>query len=315
MNPRIPLTFPQIPGNSHGSRDDALPGCITISSRQHWKGATVEVCRYDPATEVRLCYTRPCISLSLKGHSALCVRRGARWEEIVFSAGDMEITPSYMEHRSRTHAHAHIAVRFEPEDLAKHFGLLNPSPKVAFTPHLQDRDCSQIMELLHRAVLNLRAVPLLYAEGLIAALSARVFGQSIANDDAGKRTFAGVATGRNSDSERFQELQNWVDARLDQEISLAAMAARVGLNTYQLVRAFRRWRQTSPYKFVLARRLAMAKELLCSTDLSLGEVAYQTGFYDQSHLARHFKVGVGTSPRRYRQSHAAHPGHAPYRSQ
>jgi AraC-like DNA-binding protein len=309
MKPTITFTSPQIQGNSHRSRDDALPGCVTVSSRQHWKGATVEVCRYDPATEVRLCYTRPCISLSLKGHSALFVRRGVRWEEIVFSAGDMEITPSHMEHRSRTHAHAHVAVRFETEELAKHFGLLDPSPKVAFTPHLQDRDCRQIVELLHRGALNLRAVPSLYAEGLIAALSARVFGQSIDNEDTPKRTIAGVAMGRNPDSERFQELQNWVDARLDQEISLRAMAAHVGLGVYQLVRAFRRWRQTSPYQFVLARRLAMAKELLCSTDLSLGEVAYRTGFYDQSHLARHFKGEVGTSPRHYRHSHAAHPGY------
>jgi hypothetical protein len=90
----------------------------------------------------------------LKGHSARCVRRSARWEEIVFSAGEMEITPSHLEHRARTHAHAHVAVRFEPKALAQHFGLLDPAQTVAFTPHLQDRDCRQLLELLHRAVLT-----------------------------------------------------------------------------------------------------------------------------------------------------------------
>ncbi|HEY0791804.1 MAG TPA: helix-turn-helix transcriptional regulator, partial [Chthoniobacterales bacterium] len=221
---------------------------------------------------------------------------------------DMEITPSHMEHRARTHAHAHIAVHFSPEELARHFGLYDPAQNLTFTPHLQDRDCRQILELLHRAVLNLQAVPPLYAEGLIAALSARVFGQRRA--DNAEQTFTGVATGRSADRERFQELQNWVDARLDQAIALEAMAAHVGMNPYQLVRAFRRWRQTSPYQFVLTRRLAVAKELLCSTDLSLGEIAYRTGFYDQSHLARHFKSSVGTNPRRYRLTHAAGSGHA-----
>jgi hypothetical protein len=51
-------------------------------------------------------------------------------------------------------------------------------------------------------------VPPLYAEGLIVALSARVFGQRSASHsddgDDGERTFAGVATGRNADGERFQ---------------------------------------------------------------------------------------------------------------
>jgi hypothetical protein len=52
------LPSPQSSMNSHRSRDDALPGCVTVSSRQHWKGATVEVCRHEPATEVRLCYAQ-----------------------------------------------------------------------------------------------------------------------------------------------------------------------------------------------------------------------------------------------------------------
>jgi transcriptional regulator GlxA family with amidase domain len=41
---------------------------------------------------------------------------------------------------------------------------------------------------------------------------------------------------------------------------------------------------------------------LAQTDLSLSEIAYATGFSDQSHLARHFRQMLGTTPREFRWS-------------
>ncbi len=287
----------------HASRGDALPGCVTISSWKRWKGATVEVCRHDPPAEVRLCFSRPGISLSLRGRSVLRVRRCGGWVESVYAAGDMEITPAYLEHWGKTYAHAHVAVRFEPAELLQFFGLTTAERPVPFTPHLQDPECRQLLELLHRAVLRLPAGSPLYAEGLIVALGARVFGEASVSGPNDAPAYPGVANGRDPLPEKFRELQRWVDAHLDEEITLEAMAAQVGLNPHQLVRAFRRWRQTSPYGFVVSRRVALVKELLCSTTLAVGEIAFRAGFFDQSHLSRHFKRETGTSPRRYRSTH------------
>ena len=62
-----------------------------------------------------------------------------------------------------------------------------------------------------------------------------------------------------------------------------------------------RFRGTKPDAFVLERRLARARELLTSTDLSLSEVAFAVGFADQSHFTRHFRQTVGVSPGQFRK--------------
>ena len=43
--------------------------------------------------------------------------------------------------------------------------------------------------------------------------------------------------------------------------------------------------------------------MLTATDLSLSEVALANGFSDQSHLARHFRQLLGTTPGEFRWSH------------
>ncbi|MBD2259716.1 AraC family transcriptional regulator [Pseudanabaena sp. FACHB-2040] len=42
--------------------------------------------------------------------------------------------------------------------------------------------------------------------------------------------------------------------------------------------------------------------MLRNTNLSIASIATQVGFVDQSHLARHFKRQVGTSPSQFRAS-------------
>ena len=49
-------------------------------------------------------------------------------------------------------------------------------------------------------------------------------------------------------------------------------------------------------QYVLDLLVEAAKRLLASEHFSLGEVAVQTGFADQSHLARDFKQRAGLAP-------------------
>jgi AraC-like DNA-binding protein len=54
-----------------------------------------------------------------------------------------------------------------------------------------------------------------------------------------------------------------------------------------------------PHRYLTARRVERARRLLLDGQ-SPGAVAAATGFYDQAHLARHFKKLVGVPPGRYR---------------
>jgi transcriptional regulator GlxA family with amidase domain len=59
-----------------------------------------------------------------------------------------------------------------------------------------------------------------------------------------------------------------------------------------------------PHRYLLGRRLDLARPRLLAGD-DPAKVAIVTGFYDQSHITRHFKRLLATAPGRYQRGAAA----------
>lgn len=93
-----------------------------------------------------------------------------------------------------------------------------------------------------------------------------------------------------------------VEANLDGDLSLAELAATVHLSPYHFAKLFKAATGLSPHQYVLRRRVESARALLTATALPVAEVAARVGFSDQSHLSRHTKRLLGTTPRALRQS-------------
>ena len=72
-----------------------------------------------------------------------------------------------------------------------------------------------------------------------------------------------------------------------------------GLTRYDLARQFRVMCGTSPYRYLLMRRLDFARQQLAQ-DRSLAEIALEAGFADQAHFSRMLKATFGITPARYR---------------
>lgn len=79
---------------------------------------------------------------------------------------------------------------------------------------------------------------------------------------------------------------------------LAELAQQRDTNPYTLLRRFKEATGITPHAFRLNRRIDLAKELLQS-GMEIADVALQCGFYDQSHLHRHFKALTAMTPRQY----------------
>ncbi|MGW8949518.1 AraC family transcriptional regulator [Streptomyces sp. NPDC055709] len=90
-------------------------------------------------------------------------------------------------------------------------------------------------------------------------------------------------------------LRELLDERLLQGVSLDEAAKLLHAHPTHLVRAFSRTFGIAPHQYLTARRVERARRLLLGGQPS-GEVAVAAGFYDQSHLSRHFKRLVGTTP-------------------
>jgi AraC-like DNA-binding protein len=90
----------------------------------------------------------------------------------------------------------------------------------------------------------------------------------------------------------------YIRENLSRRITLDEIAGIAELSVFQLVRAFRRESETTPYRLIVDLRIEHAKALLARGE-SIADAACCAGFADQSHLTRHFRRRTGFTPKRY----------------
>lgn len=94
-------------------------------------------------------------------------------------------------------------------------------------------------------------------------------------------------------------------ANLDGGVALADIASECQLSLSHFSRAFRQSMGVAPHRWLLNRRVELAKDLLRDRKSSLSEVAMRCGFADQSHFTRVFTRWAGVSPGAWRRGVAA----------
>ncbi len=99
----------------------------------------------------------------------------------------------------------------------------------------------------------------------------------------------------------IDEIKNELTQNLTRSLPLEQLARDHGLNPYTMLRQFRMEMGVTPHAFRLNCRISQAKRLL-STGMEPAEVALECGFFDQSHLHRHFKALTTVTPGEYQQN-------------
>lgn len=94
-----------------------------------------------------------------------------------------------------------------------------------------------------------------------------------------------------------------LDDHLDGDITLSELAEMCQLSTRHFTRAFRQSLGTSPYRWLINRRIDKAKDLLAMTDMPIADIAVACGFANQSHFTTTFARIVGGGPGQWRRAH------------
>ena len=92
--------------------------------------------------------------------------------------------------------------------------------------------------------------------------------------------------------------RDFLSENTDRPVRSEELERLTGLDRYALSRHFRAQFATSPYRFLIMRRLERARAMI-EHGQPLAEVAAASGFADQSHLNRHFKKAFGVTPGRW----------------
>ncbi|MGH6981559.1 MAG: helix-turn-helix domain-containing protein [Stellaceae bacterium] len=135
----------------------------------------------------------------------------------------------------------------------------------------------------------------LYADHLAHMLALRILRRHVARPGRAPRLPSA------SLDPRLRHVRELIEASLDEDLSLERLAREAAIGAHAFSAAFLRTVGTTPHKYVLERRIERAKKLLRSGATPVAEVALQTGFASQSHLATAFKRAVGVTPGEYRR--------------
>ncbi|HKR21826.1 MAG TPA: helix-turn-helix transcriptional regulator [Pyrinomonadaceae bacterium] len=89
-------------------------------------------------------------------------------------------------------------------------------------------------------------------------------------------------------------------ARFAESIGLRSVAAAVDVHAVHLARCFRKFKGCTMGEYVRTLRVEQAARRIAGSEDALVEIALETGFADQSHLSRVFKLHTGMLPGEFR---------------
>ena len=101
-------------------------------------------------------------------------------------------------------------------------------------------------------------------------------------------------------SDLMYDFERLVTERLSEKLSVASLANELGISPSQLLRSVRAEYNQTAQQFIREKRTEVAKTLVLTTNLSLKEIAAQTGMPDLQYFNKAIRGLSGMSPRALR---------------
>lgn len=238
--------------------------------------------------EVQVCIPFP--------RALYCVRRlSGLGRSLIHELGPRDILaiPSGQPHELTWRRRAHIvSLMFTNDFIAE----------VAAAPTLRLRDTFTVRDpFISAAAVELRDAlaadrpPVAMVEAMATAIAYRIAGHSKRVKGLDERGSATPFSAR-----QFKLLDDYVEAHLDQQVTLRELAQLVDLSQWHFLSRFRASYGMSPQAFIGERRFERARRLLEGSNLTIMQIALEIGL-SHSHFSRSFLERFGSSPSEYRK--------------
>lgn len=267
---------------------------------------------------IRLIRRNPQIPYPLHTHdfSELVIILGGRgthitrYSQFELFAGDVFVINGETTHGYENPDNLHlINILYHPELLTKNAADLTALPgyHVLFNLEPKFREDHQFNSKLHLSPGQITGITPLIQEienelesdnpGRLFMASARFY--SLLGYLCRMYSSDGVSNGRQL--LRIGKALGLLENSLQRPVTLSELTELTAMSVSTLTRTFKEATGLSPIEYHLRIRIKKAGEILCSSNLSITEIAGRTGFDDSNYFSRQFKKIMDISPLEYRK--------------
>lgn len=228
-----------------------------------------------------------CLAVVLRGTET----HTCRGRSHVARPGSLMLLNADEAHSSRSVGTEYRALHVRPQALERIASEVNgrdSGPFVFPRPVVRDPPLFRLLLKLH-LTLEQNASPLEHESALVSALARLLARQTKPLPPLRPRA---------KEPRRVELVRDYLRSHYAENVSLARLASLANLSPFHLLRVFRERVGVPPHEYQTQLRVARARRLIHEGH-TIADAAHDSGFYDQSHLSRHFKRIVGLTPGRY----------------
>ena len=277
--------------------DAARP--ILFMNRAHWAGLHLKHCRVTPGELVDFAPQHHELNMTLDG--AVQTKKQSAGG-VIFrhseGAGQMCLTSAGQTMSAVwNQEYEYLALDLEPEYVI-HTAIENRfSPRFELAENFSGSD-PLIQQIGYALLKESRAENpsgSLYADSLAQSLTLHLLKNYSTASYAAENLHGGLP------GYKLNKVTDFINDKLDQDLSLAELASVAGLSRFHFARAFRRSTGMTPLQYLMQRRVERAKELLKNRELPLVEISLLAGFKNQSHFTTLFRKFTSLTPKAWRE--------------
>ena len=225
----------------------------------------------------------------ITGCTTICIDS----QEYTLQSGDIAVISPYQIHYS-VDSHAKVAFFiFTPDTLIHMKDKLTRN--ILTNPHIKNNTLSNLaVETLNTVITTRLSDTICYASnttviGMLYILLTDIFEKNELKQHI-----------LSKDIESFKPVFKYIDENYTKKISLTSVAKALGFNYYNLSRLFSRYLNISFTEYVNSKRLLLAYTLICSSNKTILEIMYATGYTSERTFYRCFKDYFNMTPMQLR---------------
>jgi AraC family transcriptional regulator len=100
---------------------------------------------------------------------------------------------------------------------------------------------------------------------------------------------------------QLERVIDYMKANLTQDLSILDLATLTSMSQSHFSRSFKQSVGISPHQYLMQQRVERAKQLLKQQTISIGDIALDCGFANQTHLTKVFRQITGVTPKSYQK--------------